>query len=67
MLFETPQIIVYQAPLSVEFPRQEYQSGSPFPTPGDLPDSGIKTMFPALAGFFTTELPGKSTNLHSFT
>ena len=34
--------IVHQVPLSTEFSRQEYWSGLPFPTPGDLPDSGIE-------------------------
>ena len=47
-----------QASLSMEFPRQEYWSGLPCPSPEDLPDSGIgpmSLMFPALAGsFFTT-------------
>ena len=43
------------------FPRQEYWSGSPFPSPGDLPDPGIEPQSPALAGgFFTTEPPGES-------
>ena len=43
------------------FPRQEYWSGLPFPSPGDLPIPGIKPASPALAGgFFTTELPGKA-------
>ena len=50
-------------PLSLEFSRQEYWSGLPFPPPGDLPDPGIKPttpMSPVLAGeFFTSELPGK--------
>jgi len=42
------------------FPWQEYWSGLPFPTPGDLPDPGIKPASPALAGgFFTTEPLGK--------
>ena len=42
------------------FPRQEYWSGLPFPSPGDLPGLGIKPTSPALAGeFFTTEQPGK--------
>ena len=42
------------------FPRQEYWSGLPFPSPGDLPDPGIEPISPALAGgFFTTEPPGK--------
>ena len=52
--------IARQAPLSMEFPRQEYWSRLPFPSPGDLPDPGIKSMSPALAGgFFTTEPLGK--------
>ena len=46
--------------MSMEFSRQEYWSGLPFPTPGDLPDLRIKPASPALAGgFFTTEPPGK--------
>ena len=52
-----------QAPLSMEFCRQEYWRGLLFPPPGDLPDPGIEPMplvSPALAGgFFTTILPGK--------
>ena len=45
------------------FSRQEYWSGLLFPSPGDLPDTGIKPTSPALAGgFFTTEPPGKSGN-----
>ena len=48
----TPWTVACQSPLSVEFSRQEYWNGLPFPFPGDLPDPGIK---PALAGrFFTT-------------
>ena len=42
------------------FSRQEFWSGLPFPSPGDLPDPGIESELPALAdGFFTTESPGK--------
>ena len=52
-----------RAPLSMGFPRQEYRSGLPFPTPGDLPHPGIEPVpmaSPALAGgFFTTKPPGK--------
>ena len=49
-----------QAPLSMEFSRQEYWSGLPFPSPGDLPESGMELEYPALAGgFFIPELPGK--------
>ena len=58
-----PMTVACQAPLSMEFSRQEYWSGLPCPTPGDLPDPGIKPMSlssPALVGgFFTTVLPGK--------
>ena len=62
-LFVTPLTVAHQALLSMEFSRQEYWSGLPFPTPGDLPDSGMKPMSlvsPALAGgFFTTARHGK--------
>ena len=52
--------VSHQAPLSMGFSRQEYWSRLPFPTPGDLPDSGNKPTPPALAGrFFTSEPPGK--------
>ena len=52
---------VCQAPLSLGFPRPEYWSELPFPSPGDLPDPGIESTSPALAGrCFTTEPPGKS-------
>ena len=50
----------HQDLLSMGFPRQEYWSGLPFPSPGDLPDPEIKPGSPALAGrVFTTEPPGK--------
>ena len=49
-----------QASLSMGFPRQEYWSGLPFPSPEDLPHPGIEPTPPALAGgFFTTEPPGE--------
>ena len=48
--------VAHQDLLSIGFPRQEYWSGLPFPSPGDLLDSGIELMSPALAnGFFTSE------------
>ena len=47
-LFGTPRTIAYQAPLSMEFSRQEYWSGLPFPSPGYLPDAGIEPGSPAL-------------------
>ena len=40
-LFVTPWTVALQAPLSVGFPRQEYWSGLPFPSPGNLPDPGL--------------------------
>ena len=49
---ETPRAIALQAPLSIGFPRQEYWSGLPFPSPGNLPNPGIKPVSPALAGIF---------------
>ena len=52
--------LAHQAPLSMEFSRQEYCSGCHFLLQGDLPDPKIKPMSPALpGGFFTPELPGK--------
>ena len=58
--FATPWTVACQAPLSMEFPRQEYWNGLPFPFPGDLPDPGIGPVSPALVGgFFTTEPPRK--------
>ena len=57
---------VCQAPLSMGFSRQEYWNCLPFPSPGDLPESGfelVSPVSPALAGgFFTIDPPGKSDN-----
>ena len=47
-LFATPWTVAYQAPLSMGFPRQEYWSALSFPSPGDLPNQGVKLMSPAL-------------------
>ena len=44
----TPWTVAGQAPLSMEFSRQEYWSGLPFHSPGDLPDSGLELWSPAL-------------------
>ena len=63
----TPWAIACQAPLSMGFSRQEYWSGLPFPSPGDLPDPGIEPRSPALQVdfcianrfFLPTELQGK--------
>ena len=48
LLFVTPWTVTCQAPLSMEFSRQEYWSGLPCPPPGDLSDPGIKLRSPAL-------------------
>ena len=40
--------VTHQASLSMEFPKQEYWSGLPFPSPGDLPDPGVEPVSPAL-------------------
>ena len=54
----TPWTVAHQAPLSMEFSRQEYWSGLPFPSPGDLPDSGTEPASLSSraleGGFFTT-------------
>ena len=52
--------VAYQAPLSMGFSKQEYWSGLPFPSPGDLPDPEIEPRFPTLeADVLTSEPPGK--------
>ena len=52
-----PGTVACQAPLSMGFFQQEYWSGLPFPTPGDLPDSGIEPTSLALAGGLLTAEP----------
>ena len=62
-LFVTLWIVVHQAPVSKDLPRQKYWSGLQFPSPGDLPDPGIEPvslMSPALAGSLPLE-PGNTT------
>ena len=62
-LFETPWTVALQAPLSMEFCRQEYWSGFPFPTPQDLPFPGIEPgclgSSALEGGFFTSAPSGK--------
>ena len=64
-IFVTTCTVDRQAPLPMEFPRQECWSGLPIPSPPELPDPGIEPMSPVapeLAGrFFTTEPPGMPT------
>ena len=57
-----PITVAYQAPQSMEFSRQEYWSGLPFPSPGDLPNPGIEPRSPTLqADALPSEQPGKPT------
>ena len=59
----TPWTAAHQAPLSMGFSRQEYWSGLPFPSPGDLPDPGIEPRSPTLqADPLTSAPPGKPLN-----
>ena len=59
-VFVIPWTVAHQSPLSIGFSRQEYWSGLPFPSLGDLPDPGIEPAPLAVAGkSFTTESPGK--------
>ena len=64
-LFATPWTVAHQAPPSRGFSRQEYWSGLPFPSPGDLPNPGIEPRSPALeADALTSEPPGKKVGLY---
>ena len=69
-LFVSPWTRAHQAPLSVEFSRQEYWSGLPFPSPGNLPDPGIKPTSlapPALqVDSLPSDPPGKSQTSYAF-
>ena len=59
-LFATPWTGAYQAPPSMGFSRQEYRGGLPFPSPGDLPNPGIKPRSPTFQVVaLTSEPPGK--------
>ena len=51
-----PRTVAHQAPRSMGFSRQEYWSGLPFPSPGDLPDPGIETRYPSLQADALTTL-----------
>ena len=62
-LFVTPWTVAHQAPPSMEFSRQEYWSGLPLPSPGDLPNPGIEPGSPALwADALPSEPPRTSNN-----
>ena len=61
----TPWTVAHQAPLPMEFSRQEHRRGLPLPPPGDLPNPGIEHRSPAWqAGSWPSEPPGKPFSLH---
>ena len=67
-LFVTPWTVAHQTPPSMGFSRQEYWSGLPFPSPGDLPDPGIEPRSPALrADALLSQLPGNSIYMRRYT
>ena len=64
---DSPWAVAHQVPLSMEFSRQEYWSGFPFLSPGDLPNPGIKLKSPALqADSLPLEPPGRPDEKDSF-
>ena len=66
-LFATPRTVAYHAPPSMGFSRQEYWSGLPFPSPGDLPDLGIEPRSLVLqADTLPSELPGKPNRVYRY-
>ena len=65
-----PMDVAHEAPLSMEFSREEYWSGLPFPSPGDLPDPGIKLvspLSPAWADRFFTTSTTLEAHIHNIT
>ena len=66
-LFATPLTVACQAPLSMGFSRQEYWSGLPFPSPGDLPDPGLEPGSPALQADSLPSQPPRSYALYVLT
>ena len=59
-LLVTLWTVACQVPLSMEFSRQEYPSGLPFLSPGDLPDPGIKPAYPVFPTLQSDSLPSES-------
>ena len=57
LAWEIPWTVAYQAPPSVDFSRQEYWSGLPFPSPGDLPNPGMEPRSPTLQADALTSEP----------
>ena len=55
----TPWTVAHQAHLSMGFPRQEYWTGLPFPSPGDLPDLGVELVSPVVPALQVDSLPAE--------
>ena len=67
LVFATPWTVAHQAPLSMGFSMQEYWSGLPFPSSGELPDPGIEPRSPTLqADALTSEPPGKTQSTYKW-
>ena len=62
----TPWTVAYQAPLSKGFTKQEYWSGLPFPSPGDLPDQGREDRVSCIAGRFFTNWAMREVHLFKY-
>ena len=58
----TPWTVAHQAPLSMEFSRQKYWSGWPFPSPGDLSNPGMELKSPALQAYSSPSEPPRKPN-----
>ena len=58
--FATPWTVAHQAPLSMGFPRQEYWSGVPFPSPGSLCNPVIETLSPVFPALQADSLPAEN-------
>ena len=65
-LFVTPRTVAHQAPPSMGFSMQEYWSRLPFPSPGDLPDPGIKPGSHALQADSLLSQPPEKSTLHAY-
>ena len=66
-LFVTPWTIAHEAPPSMEFSRQAYWSRLPFPSPGDLPDPGIKPLSPTLRTDALPSEPPGNPSIYTYT
>ena len=64
--FATPWTVASRAPLSMGFPRQEYQNGLPFHSPGDLLGPGVESVFPVSPALQVDSLPTEPSGIYNF-